>query len=322
MQYAGLTLENPFVAAPMAGVSSPAFRLMARRGGASLVFSEMISAPGLVRGLARTQRMAQTLEQERPVGLQLFGGEPDVMYQAARLAGRLPVDLLDLNLGCPVRKVRRQGAGSALLEDPVRAAEVVAAAVEGGGRPVTVKLRLGRRRDQLEQILPGLLDAGIAGVCLHARTVAQGFGGRADWEAIKRLKSWCPVPLIGNGDVDSPRQAVAMLEQTGCDGVMIGRASRGNPWIFAQATALWQGRPLPRIGLDQRRRALWEHMELARRLGGEGPALHFARQFMMCYCRGLPDAAAFRRAAGAAGGLAELHRLAEGYFDRLEETLA
>ena len=318
MRIGSVQLSGPFVAAPMAGVSSPAFRLMARQAGAALAFTEMVSAAGLVRGQRRTLDLCRVVPQERPVGLQLFGADPETMHRAARLVAEMPVDVVDVNLGCPAKKIRRQGAGSALLEDPPLAAEVVAAVVEGSTAPVTAKLRLGFKRDELEDFLPGILKAGVAAVCLHARTARQGFAGSADWEAIARLKSWCPVPVIGNGDVRTGTQAVTLLRRTGCDGVMIGRAALGNPWIFERALARLEGREPRRVAVSERRAALWQHMELARAQGGPNQALHFARQFMMWYSKGLPGSAAYRRQAGGARDLAELIRLTDRYFDHLE----
>lgn len=318
MQLIGLTLETPFVAAPMAGVSSPAFRLMARRHGAGLVYTEMVSAAGLVQRQRRTWGLAEVLPEERPAALQLFGGRPEVMLAAARLASECPVDLIDVNMGCPVKKVRRQSAGSALLEDLPLAVEVMAAAVEGSRLPVTVKLRLGKSRDELDRIVPPLIEAGARAVCLHARTTSQGFGGRADWSAIARLASWCPVPVIGNGDVTSGADAVRMLEETGCAAVMIGRGAMGDPWIFARAVARLAGREPAPPSPAAKRAALAEHVDLARRLSGEGHALHFVRQFMMWYCRGLPGAGDFRRRAGSARELGQLMSLADDYFDYLE----
>ena len=311
-------LVTPFVAAPMAGVSGPAFRVMARRCGASLVYTEMVSAEGLLRGCGRTWSLTRVHPDERPVGLQLFGGNPESMGRAAALTREMPIDLVDINLGCPVRKVRHQGAGSALLDDPVRAAEVVAAVRENAAHPVTVKLRLGFRGDVVEKVLPGLLDAGAAAVCLHARTVKQGYGGQADWKAIARLAAWCPVPVIGNGDVTSPELAKRMLDQTGCAAVMIGRGALGNPWIFDQAAQAWQGRAPDPVPVARRRSALWEHMELARELEGENYALHFTKQFMMWYSKGLPGSSAFRHSAGATRALGELLELCAAYFDRLQ----
>lgn len=319
MRIGRLSLEGPFVSAPMAGVSSPAFRLMARRAGASLVYTEMVSAVGLVRGHKLTLDLCQVEPRERPLALQLFGADPEIMAQAARLVARMPVDVVDVNLGCPAKKIRRQGAGSALLDQPALAAEIVEAVARASQAPVTVKLRLGFKSDRLEEILPGILKAGAAAVCLHARTAKQGFAGSADWSAIARLKSWCPVPVIGNGDVRGGTQAVEMLRQTGCDGVMIGRAALGNPWIFERALARLQGREPRRAPASERRAALWEHMELARLHGGPNQAMHFARQFMMWYSKGQPESAAYRRQAGRAQDLASLISLTDQYFDRLEE---
>ena len=239
------------------------------------------------------------------------------MRLAAAKACRLGIDLIDINMGCPAKKVRRQNAGSALLEDPALAAEVAAAAVEGASLPVTVKVRLGYSSDQLEKILPGILDAGISAVTLHARTTKQGFAGQADWSRIKALKSWCPVPVIGNGDVRSGADAVRMLEETGCDAVMIGRASMGDPWIFGRAAARLAGKePVP-ISIARRKSALEEHVALARRVGGEGHALHFLRKFMMWYTRGLPGAVAFRRSAGPLSDVDLLWQASRDYFDGL-----
>jgi len=304
----------------MAGVSSPAFRLMARRAGAAIVYSEMISAAGLLRRQPQTLRLTRQIQGERPLVLQLFGGEPEAMNQAAMIAGDLGADALDVNMGCPVKKVRRQGAGSALLADPERAAEVMAAAVEGSCLPVSAKIRLGPKQDITESLVPKLVDAGARAITLHARTTAQLFAGRADWEAIKRLAAWCPVPVIGNGDVFSGRDAVRLLNQTGCAAVMIGRGALGDPWIFARAAARLAGREPEPVTPAMKRAALLEHLELARSLGGEGHALHFVRQFMMWYSRGLPGAAAFRREAGSCADLDELWARCENFFGALERA--
>lgn len=318
MQLAGIQLKSPFLAAPMAGVSSPPFRLLAARAGAGLVYTEMVSAQGLLRRQPQTVRMTRVLPEERPVALQLFGSSPEAMAKAARKVGELEVDLVDINMGCPARKVRRQGAGSALMDTPSLAAEIVAAVRENCPQPVSVKLRLGHGHETLDEVLPGLLKAGAALVCLHARTVLQAFGGQADWSAIARLKSWCPVPVIGNGDVRSGQDALAMLEQTGCDAVMIGRAAMGDPWIFSRAVDRLAGRQPRGVDLAERRATLWEHADLAQGLSGPGAAMHFLRQFMMWYAKGLPGAVEFRRRAGQAQGFEDLKRLAGEYFDELE----
>lgn len=304
----------------MAGVSNPAFRLMAKSCGASLVYTEMISAVGLNLEQPKTLRMAKVLPGEGPVGLQLFGADPQVMAKAAARACQFQVDLIDINLGCPAKKVRRQGAGSKLLEDPVLAAEVVAAAAGSASLPVTVKLRLGLRQNDLEKLVPGLVKAGAQAICLHARTTRQGFGGSADWRAIADLVSWCPIPVIGNGDVRSGSDAARMIKQTGCQAVMIGRAAMGDPWIFQRAKIrLSGGEPAP-LSPAERREALLKHVELARSLGGEGHALHFLRKFMMWYTKGLPGAVAFRRNAGPLTDVDQLWACSEAYFQNLEKV--
>ncbi|MEW5911003.1 MAG: tRNA dihydrouridine synthase DusB [Thermodesulfobacteriota bacterium] len=314
----GLTLDSPFVAAPMAGVSSPAFRLMARRHGAAMVYSEMISAKGLLQSNKNTLRYTRHLPQEHPLVFQLFGGDPEIMGRAAALLSTLGAEALDVNMGCPVKKVVRNGAGAALLTDPVRAAVVTAAVVAGSSLPVSVKIRLGPARDITAELVPRLVEAGAQAVTLHARTAKQGFSGAADWGAIARLAAWCPVPVIGNGDVFSARDAVRMLSETGCAAVMIGRGALGDPWIFGRAAARLAGREPAPVTPALKRAALWEHLRLAQELGGERQALHFLRQFMMWYSRGLPEAAAFRRQAGCCRGLEELLAVCEGYFDQLE----
>lgn len=317
MLLAGLSLDSPFVFAPLAGVTRMPVRLLARRGGAALVYTEMISATGLALNQPQTRRLARIWPGEKPVALQLFGADPARMRAAALAARELGADLLDVNLGCPARKVRRQGAGSALLESPARAAEVVAAAVAGWGSPVTVKLRLGYDRDDLEEIVPGLVAAGAAAICLHARTTKQGFAGQADWGAIARLKSWCPVPVIGNGDVASDKDAVRMLRQTGCDAVMIGRGALGDPWIFARAAERLAGREPRPVSIAERRLALAEHAELALQ-EGEALALHLSRLLLIWFCKGLPGATEIRRAAGMARHWREVLNLSETYFSGLE----
>lgn len=301
----------------MAGVTSPAFRLMAKMGGASLVYTEMISAKGLALGQGRTRDLCQTLPEERPVCLQLFGGEPESMGKAAAIACTMDVDIIDVNMGCPVKKVRRQGAGSALLEDMPRAAEVMAAVAENSTLPVTVKVRMGPSRDELEAIVPPLVNAGAKAVCLHARTTKQAFSGQADWSAITRLVEWCPVPVIGNGDVRSGQGAVDMLEQTGCRAVMIGRGALGDPWIFRRAAERLAGIEPQPITLAERRRALDEHMALARKMGGDLQAAHFVKQFMMWYTKGLPGATHFRREACQVRDLELLWGLCDEFFSQL-----
>lgn len=306
----------------MAGVSGAPWRLMARRGGAALVYTEMVSAAGLIRRQPQTMRLMRTLAGEEPVAVQLFGGDPEVMGRGAAALAGWPFALVDINMGCPVRKVRRQGAGSALLDDHLRAAEVVAAVVANTSLPVTVKVRLGYSANELDELVPRLAAAGAQAVCLHARTVKQGFAGAADWETIARLKAWCPLPVIGNGDVRSARDAIFMLERTGCDAVMIGRAALGDPWIFGRAADLLAGRAPRQVGLAERRQALMDHAAAAFSLGGEGHAMHLLRISLMWYTKGLPGVGGLRRAAGMAPDLASLQALVDDFFAQQSEAAA
>ncbi|MDR1396386.1 MAG: tRNA-dihydrouridine synthase [Desulfarculales bacterium] len=322
MLLAGLELISPFVAAPLAGVSNLPFRLTLKKGGASLVYSEMISSAGLIRQQPQTLRLTRTLEEEAPLALQLFGADPAAMGKAAAWARKRGYGLLDINMGCPVRKVRRQGAGSALLDTPDLARQVLEAAAQGFGQAVTVKIRLGYKHNDLERIMSFLEDAPLAAICLHARTVAQGYGGRACWPAIAWLKKRAAVPVVGNGDVKSADDAVAMLAQTGCDGVMIGRAALADPYIFARARALREGHAFPEPSLEEIRLDLHAQASLALRLDGPGLALHLVRQFIMWRGGGKPGIGALRRRAGMCKDLSELLRLADNFFYAPEKLCA
>jgi nifR3 family TIM-barrel protein len=302
------------VAAPLAGVTNLPFRLSLKKGGASLVYSEMAASAGLIRRQPQTLRLTRTMEGESPLALQLFGAEPLVMEKAAAWARQRGYKLLDINMGCPVRKVRRQGAGSALLDTPDLARQILEAAAHGFGRAVSVKIRLGYDRDCLEHILSFLLSAPLSAIALHARTVTQGYGGRARWPAIAWLKRQTTVPVLGNGDVQSPADALNMLQQTGCDGVMIGRASLSDPYIFARAEALRQGTVFVEPSLEEIRHNLREQADLALRLDGPGLAVHLVRQFIVWRARGGPGAVQLRRQAGMSKDLPELLRLADHFF--------
>src|SRR5215467_7037172 len=231
-------LPNPYVLAPMAGVSEMPFRVLAFQMGAALCPTELVSAQGLFRANARTVRyLRHDPAIERPYSLQIFGGEPEVMARAALVGKEWGAQIIDINMGCPVKKVTRGGAGSALLCDPVRAGAIVRAIREATGLPVTAKIRSGwdqGSRNYLE-IAGELQNAGCAALAIHPRTRTQGYSGSADWEVIADLKRHFPwMPIIGNGDVKTAEDARRMLETTGCDFVMIGRAALGNPWIFRQ----------------------------------------------------------------------------------------
>jgi nifR3 family TIM-barrel protein len=236
MKIGTVALDNPFILAPLAGYTDIAFRLLCREMGAGLTVTEMISCHGLVHGQEKTLTMIRTVPAEFPLALQLFGSEPEIMGRAAAIVSDHPVQIIDINMGCPVRKVVRKGAGSALMkeENVQRAAEVIQAVVGNTDLPVTVKFRSGWTEDSINapEFAAMAEAAGAAAVTIHARTWKQQFGGLADRRVIGAVKQAVAIPVIGNGDISSHADGLAMMAETGCDGVMAGRGALGNPWLF------------------------------------------------------------------------------------------
>src|SRR5512143_1752024 len=249
---------NPLVLAPMAGITDLPFRLLSKEMGAGLVFSEMVSVEALIREHRRTQGMIRTDPDERPVVFQIFGSRPASMAEAARIVSQGEVDFIDINMGCPVPKVLKSGAGSALLRDLGLAKEIMAAVVGASKVPVLVKMRLGWDAKNIVavDVAQAAESAGIAAVTVHARTKAQGFSGHADWEMIKVVKKSVGIPVIGNGDVRSGQDAKRMIDETGCNGVMIGRAIQGYPWIFREARCYLETGVAPAHPSPEERRAV------------------------------------------------------------------
>jgi nifR3 family TIM-barrel protein len=287
------TLANRFILAPMAGVSEQPFRVIAFKMGAALCPTELVSAAGLFYANARTLRyLRHDPEVERPYSLQLFGGDPAQLARAAVQAQRAGAQIIDLNMGCPVKKVTKTGSGSALLCDPQRAAAIVSAIRDATGLPVTAKIRSGwdqQHRNYLE-MAETLSSAGISALAMHARTRAQGYSGQADWTLIADLKRAFPqLPIIGNGDVRTPADALRMLETTGCDFVMIGRGALGYPWIFRELL----GGPPP--STQERCDLVLEHFRSHVDFVGEPKAaVRQFRKHLAWYGHGLRGAAAFR----------------------------
>lgn len=226
--------DNPFILAPLAGYTDLPFRLLCRESGAALCYSEMISCHGLAYQQENTLNMLQTTAAERPVAMQLFGDEPEKMGEAAAILSERPIDLIDLNMGCPVKKVIKKGAGAALMKDPSRAAAIIRSVCRSSTVPVTVKMRSGWNHQEINccEFARMAEDNGAAAIAIHARTWSDGFSGQVDWQMIARVKQSVSIPVIGNGDLKSHADGLRMLHETGCDGVMIGRAALGAPWIF------------------------------------------------------------------------------------------
>ncbi|MFN0062418.1 MAG: tRNA dihydrouridine synthase DusB [Myxococcaceae bacterium] len=310
------TLPNPFLLAPMAGVSEQPFRVIARRLGAALCTTELVSAQGLMRANARTVRyLRHDTEVEHPYSLQIFGGEPDVMAHAARIGKTWGAHLIDINMGCPVKKVTKNGSGSALLCDPSRAAQMVKRITEATGLPVTCKIRSGwdaQSRNYLE-VGARLEEAGCVALAVHPRTRAQGYTGQADWSVIADLKRHLKIPVIGNGDVRTVADARRMLETTGCDFVMIGRAALGNPWIFRE---LLCGSP---PSLQERCSLVQEHFlaHLAF-VGDEVGAVRAFRKHLSWYAHGLHGASAFRNEVNRLERAADVEAAVTRFFVQAE----
>ena len=319
--------KNPFLMAPMAGVSDAAYRMMARAGGAALAYTEMVSVAGLHYGSDKTWELVVPVLPEPDIAVQLFGSKPDQFREAAeavasRLGERLA--LVDVNMACPVPKVTRKGEGSALLDDPQRAAHIVRAcreglSIAGSDVPVTVKIRSARRTGEPEvapQFARALEDAGASAVAVHGRTASQLYRGEADWGCVSRVVDAVDIPVIGSGDVRGPREAEHMLRETGCAAVMIARGSYGNPWCFVDARTLVEGGEVPSHDMTERLAAFACHVRL---LDATHAHLARARSLAGWYFRGVPHAAAIRDRAMHCQTVGEYLSLADDLMELARE---
>lgn len=280
-----LELRNNLIAAPMAGLSSLPYRLLAMECGCALAISEMISAEGTIRAHARTRRYFVNDQRARPFGAQLFGADPDSMAAAISSLGSEPIDLIDINMGCPVKKVVSKGAGSALMRTPTRAEKLISAARAATKLPLTVKIRAGWDEKSINCVeIARIAEAsGADAVTVHARTRSQEFKGRADWRLISEVKSAIKIPVIGNGDIRTRPDADRLVSETGCDGIMIGRAAVGNPWIFGRILGTIDAEPTP----AERRDAALRHMDMLCELLGERMAVFNMRTILPWYGKGI-----------------------------------
>jgi len=264
MKIGSINLSSPFVVAPMAGMTDSAFRrLVKRHGGCGLVVTEMVSSEGLVRGIDRTLEYAEYTEEERPVSIQIFGGDPDKMAAAAQIVEGMGADIVDVNMGCPVPKIAKHSAGCSLMKEPQHAATIIRAMARAVRIPVTVKMRAGwnERTRNAPDVARRVEDAGAAAVTIHGRTAEQSYSGVADWDLVAEVAERLAIPVFGSGDCVEPEQVVDRLA-TGVSGVLVGRGVLRNPWILAQAADLRAGRPARTVALAERGRFLHEYVDL------------------------------------------------------------
>jgi nifR3 family TIM-barrel protein len=291
-------VDPPLFLAPMAGVTDRDFRLLVRRiGGVGLVSMEFLSSRAIVDGNRRTRELMHFVDEERPLAIQIYGSDARTMAEAARIVEDLGPDVCDINMGCPANKVLRGCAGAALMGDLVLAADIIRQVRRAISIPLTVKFRLGldscsKNYVELARICQ---DQGVAAVSLHGRTAKQMFRGEADWSEIARLKESIDIPLIGNGDVRVPEDAERLLRETGCDGVMVGRAATRNPWVFRQIAAHLRGEPASEPTLAERRDLMLEHFRVLVERENEVYALHKLRTFTGYYTHGLPSGKRLRQ---------------------------
>lgn len=314
MKIGSLQLANPVLLAPMAGITDLPYRLIMKRFGAALVFTEMISANGLFFNGQGTRELLRSVPEERPLGVQLFGDDPGYLAAAAKEVTPF-ADLIDLNCGCPVRKVVGSGAGSALLRDPARIAAIVAAVRRATPLPVTIKIRSGWDDDQRNFLeIARVAEAeGVEAITLHPRTRSQMFTGRANWQEIAELKAAAGVPVIASGDLFSADDAVAVMQQTGCDAVMIARGGYGNPWLIGQILARLQGTVAPRPTTAERLATAGEHLELHLATFGAARTLGHMRKHLCWYTHGLEHAAVFRQRINQTRSVDELRELLHAF---------
>jgi nifR3 family TIM-barrel protein len=296
----------------MAGVTDLPFRLLCKEQGAGLLCMEMVSAKAILYKNKNTEALLTTEPTERPVSLQLFGSDPDIMAEIAKQIEERPFDILDINMGCPVPKIVNNGEGSALMKNPKLAGEIIRKTASAIKKPVTVKIRKGFDDDHVNAVEMAKIaeGSGAAAVAVHGRTREQYYSGKADWDIIRQVKEAVSIPVIGNGDLRTAEDVIAMQEQTGCDGFMIARGAQGNPWIFRQILHYFEtGEPMERPSVEEVAATILRHARMMIAYKGEYTGMHEIRKHAAWYTTGYPNSSQFRRQINEVETYAELEKL-------------